>query len=67
MPVFGGGQTKFQPVYVGDVARAVEIASRVDDPEALSSTNGKVFEAGGTESMCFITSVNKYPEFQLTA
>ena len=64
MPVFGGGQTKFQPVYVGDVARAVEIASRVDDLEALSSTNGKVFEAGGPES---ITSLNKYPEFQLTS
>ena len=67
MPVFGGGQTKFQPVYVGNVAQAVEIASRVDDPEALSSTNGKVFEAGGPESMCFITSLNKYPEFQLTS
>ncbi len=28
MPVFGGGTTRFQPVYAGDVARAVEIGSQ---------------------------------------
>lgn len=49
MPVFGGGTTRFQPVYAGDVARAVEIASRTKDPEIMKATNGKVFEAGGPD------------------
>ena len=50
MPVFGGGSTRFQPVYAGDVARAVEIASRTVDRSARTATDGKVFEAGGPES-----------------
>ncbi|EJD03619.1 NAD-binding protein [Fomitiporia mediterranea MF3/22] len=48
MPVFGGGTTKFQPVYAGDIARAVEIASRSED-QAMKATSGKVFEAGGPD------------------
>lgn len=49
MPVFGGGTTRFQPVYAGDIARAVEIASRTLDKEAVNATNGKVIEAGGPD------------------
>lgn len=49
MPVFGGGTTKFQPVYAGDVARAVEIATRTLDNAAMDATDGKVIEAGGPD------------------
>lgn len=45
LPMPGGGETRFQPVYVGDVAQA--IARAVDDP----STAGKTFELGGPEEM----------------
>lgn len=51
MPVFGGGHSKFQPVYVGDLARAIEISAR-DDPEIESLTNGKIIEAGGPDGGC---------------
>lgn len=41
LPLVGGGGTKFQPVYVGDVARAV--AAALSDP----STMGRTYELGG--------------------
>jgi uncharacterized protein YbjT (DUF2867 family) len=41
MPLIGGGETRFQPVYVGDVADAV-IAS-LEDPAAT----GRTYELGG--------------------
>lgn len=47
LPLIGGGETKFQPVYVGDVAEAV--ARSVDG--LLSG--GKVYELGGTETRSF--------------
>jgi NADH dehydrogenase len=40
-PSFGGGRTKFQPVYVGDVASAVSIALTSD------TATGKTYELGG--------------------
>ncbi len=40
--LIGGGHTKFQPVYVADVATAVEKA--LDD---VPSTAGKTYELGG--------------------
>lgn len=43
LPMPGGGETRFQPVYVGDVAQA--IARAVDDP----ATAGKTYELGGPE------------------
>jgi len=52
MPVFGGGHSKFQPVYVGDLARAIEISAR-DDPEIESLTNGKIIEAGGPDVVTY--------------
>lgn len=41
LPLIGGGQTRFQPVYVGDVARAA--ASVALDPQHA----GRTFELGG--------------------
>jgi NADH dehydrogenase len=41
LPLIGGGHTRFQPVFVGDVARA--ITKCVDD----ASTRGKTYELGG--------------------
>ena len=41
LPLIGGGRTKFQPVYVGDVAAAILAA--INDP----STRGKTYELGG--------------------
>jgi NADH dehydrogenase len=47
LPLIGGGQTRFQPVYVGDVAEA--IARCLADP----STRGKTFELGGPQVYSF--------------
>lgn len=47
LPLIGGGQTKFQPVYVADVAEA--IARAVAAPEAA----GRTFELGGPAVMTF--------------
>jgi uncharacterized protein YbjT (DUF2867 family) len=47
LPLIGGGNTKFQPVYVGDVARAVALAAT----GGLSS--GKTYELGGSEILTF--------------
>jgi uncharacterized protein YbjT (DUF2867 family) len=41
LPLFGSGETKLQPVYVGDVAEAVARAL------ATSAAEGKVYELGG--------------------
>lgn len=54
MPVFGGGNSLFQPVYVGDVSEAVEIISR-DDKDIRQLVNGKIIEAGGPDGKHFIT------------
>ena len=47
LPLVGGGRTKFQPVYVEDVAEAV--ARSVDGTIAP----GKIYELGGPEVMTF--------------
>ncbi len=41
IPLIGGGETRFQPVYVGDVADAV--VRVIDDP----ATAGRTYELGG--------------------
>jgi uncharacterized protein YbjT (DUF2867 family) len=41
LPLIGGGETRFQPVYVGDVADAV--VRVIDD----SATAGRTYELGG--------------------
>lgn len=47
LPLIGGGQTRFQPVFVGDVAEAV--ARAVDG----QLQGGRVYELGGPEVMTF--------------
>lgn len=47
LPLIGGGQTKFQPVYVGDVAAA--IATALSRTEAA----GETYELGGPAVMTF--------------
>ena len=47
LPLIGGGETKFQPVYVGDVAQAVAKAVEGDlEP-------GSTWELGGPETLSF--------------
>ncbi|RWQ39067.1 MAG: complex I NDUFA9 subunit family protein [Mesorhizobium sp.] len=47
LPLIGGGQTKFQPVYVGDVAEAV--ARSVDG----NVQGGRIYELGGPQVLTF--------------
>jgi NADH dehydrogenase len=47
LPLIGGGHTKFQPVFVGDVAEAV--ARAVDG----AVRGGKIYELGGPETATF--------------
>src|SRR5271170_2172225 len=47
LPVIGGGHTRFQPVYVGDVADAV--LKCLDDP----ATAGRTYELGGPKVYTF--------------
>jgi NADH dehydrogenase len=47
LPLIGGGQTRFQPVFVGDVAAAV--AAAMENPTAA----GQTFELGGPEIYTF--------------
>lgn len=47
LPLIGGGETKVQPVYVGDVAAAVRAIVRA--PE----TAGKTYELGGPDVLTF--------------
>jgi uncharacterized protein YbjT (DUF2867 family) len=49
LPLIGGGKTRFQPVYVGDVADAVVAA--LDDPAAT----GRTYELGGPRIYTFRT------------
>lgn len=48
LPLIGGGHSRFQPVYVGDVARA--IVKTVLGPQELT---GKVYELGGPSRYTF--------------
>jgi NADH dehydrogenase len=47
LPLVGGGETKFQPVFVGDVAEAIALA--VDG----AATGGATYELGGPEVKSF--------------
>jgi NADH dehydrogenase len=47
LPLIGGGKTRFQPVYVGDVAEA--IARAVDG----DLKGGRIYELGGPEVLSF--------------
>jgi NADH dehydrogenase len=47
LPLIGGGKTRFQPVYVGDVGDA--LVAMVEDP----ATQGKTYELGGPRVYTF--------------
>jgi len=47
LPLIGGGKTKMQPVYVGDVADCFKHASLMEDAK------GKIFELGGPSVYTF--------------
>lgn len=63
LPLFGGGKTRFQPVFVGDVAKAVLFAFEND------SARGQTYELGGAgiysyaELMRFILDTIDRPRF----
>lgn len=52
LPLIGGGKTKFQPVYVGDVAHAV-MAAILLPPLGVADPRGKTYELGGPEIVTF--------------
>jgi NADH dehydrogenase len=45
LPLIGGGHTRFQPVFVGDVAQAIQVA--------LSRQDGRTYELGGPSVYSF--------------
>ena len=47
LPLIGGGETKFQPVFVGDVADAVMVSLEKDEAA------GQIYELGGNEVLSF--------------
>jgi uncharacterized protein YbjT (DUF2867 family) len=47
LPLFGGGQTRFQPVFVGDIAKAILAAFENYD------ARGEVYELGGPGTYSF--------------
>ncbi len=51
LPLIGGGGTRFQPVYVGDVAAAV--AAILSSASGASTTTGTTHELGGPEILTF--------------
>ncbi len=56
LPLIGGGHTRFQPVYAGDVAAA--IAAALEDP----ATAGLTYELGGPAVYSFRQLMETDPE-----
>lgn len=50
LPLIGGGGTRFQPVYVGDIAEA--IAAMLADPD-MDRHFGQIYELGGPRTYTF--------------
>lgn len=57
LPLIGGGKTRFQPVYVGDVAKAV-----VAGIEGRAAP-GKIYELGGPEILTFREIMERILEY----
>lgn len=57
LPLIGGGETKFQPVYVGDVADAAISALNSEDAQ------GQIYELGGPETLSFEDVYKKIFEY----
>lgn len=58
LPLIGGGKTRFQPVYVGDIAKAV-----LKCFDSSADVGGKVFELGGDRVMNFRQIYQKIFDF----
>jgi NADH dehydrogenase len=52
LPLIGGGHTKFQPVYVGDVADAA-IKALTYKGDSKNSPQGQIYELGGPDIVTF--------------
>lgn len=57
LPLIGGGRTRFQPVFVGDLGRAVSNAIEG------AGTPGTIYELGGPEVMSFRQLLEKTKEW----
>jgi len=57
LPLIGGGRTRFQPVYVGDVARAIANVC------AGAGERGAIYELGGPEIVTFRQILDKVQEW----
>lgn len=57
LPLIGGGRTRFQPVYVGDVAAAVALAC------AGKAEAGATYELGGPDIVTFKALLDKVQEW----
>jgi NADH dehydrogenase len=53
LPLIGGGRTKFQPVYVGDLAAAIAAAAEGQ------GEGGKIYEIGGPEVVSFREALDR--------
>lgn len=53
LPLIGGGKTRFQPVFVGDLAAAIAAAA------AGQGTPGRIYEIGGPEVLTFRQLLDK--------
>lgn len=58
LPLIGGGKTRFQPVYVGDVAQAAYNALTIPTTNA-HDPSGTIFELGGPEIVTFKALLEK--------
>lgn len=56
LPVVGSGETKFQPVYVGDIAKAVKTIITAPYPQKYA---GQTYELGGPETLSFRDCLNR--------
>lgn len=52
LPLIGGGHTKFQPVYVGDVAAAV-LKTLTLPEDGADDPRGRIYELGGPQVLSF--------------
>ena len=56
-----GGDTKFQPVYVGDIAKLVEKIIKIE--KSASGQNNSIYELGGPDIMSFHSLMLKMLKF----
>ncbi len=62
LPLIGGGKTKFQPVFAGDLATAIAQAA-AGQGEAGQGEAGKIYEIGGPEILSFKQLLDKTQEW----